>query len=202
MIGRQKQRKFQRVPKRIYKEKSKINTSIKGESHRIPFVTTFNPTLPNIPQVISRNLNILRFSQRCLEAFSSPPRISYRCCKNLRDILVRAKHRSQASTPPPPPRLRELQSIVTEIGARRAPSLQREPHLTLFSLPTNKDAYAITSPALLTNRTETLVTLPGLFQITLPFFPTLWTTQNSFLSNSPPQMTQIEMLFARKEKHF
>ena len=103
MIGRQKQRKFQRVPKRIYKEKSKINTSIKGESHRIPFVTTFNPTLPNIPQVISRNLNILRFSQRCLEAFSSPPRISYRCCKNLRDILVRAKHRSQASTPPPPP---------------------------------------------------------------------------------------------------
>ena len=73
-----------------------LETSIKKESHRIPFVITFNPTLPNIPQVISSNLNILRSSQRCLEAFSPPPRISYRRCKNLRDILVRAKHRRQA----------------------------------------------------------------------------------------------------------
>ena len=56
--------------------------------------------LPNIPQVISSNLNILRSSQWCLEAISSPPRISYRRCKNLRDKLLRAKHRRQV--PPPP----------------------------------------------------------------------------------------------------
>ena len=67
-----------------------LETSIKKESHRIPFVITFNPALSNIPQVISSNLNILRSSQRCLEAFSSPPHLSYRRCKNLRDILVRA----------------------------------------------------------------------------------------------------------------
>ena len=42
---------------------------------------------------------ILRSSQRCLEAFPSPPRISYRRCKNLRDILIRAKHRRQALPP-------------------------------------------------------------------------------------------------------
>ena len=39
------------------------------------------------------------------------------------------------------------------LGSRRIrisrEKLQREPHLTLFSLPTNKDAYDITSPALL-----------------------------------------------------
>ena len=55
--------------------------------------------------------------------------------------------------PSPHPRgLREL-SVVTEMGAaRHVLSLQREPHLSLFSLPTNKDdkdAYDITSPALL-----------------------------------------------------
>ena len=70
--------------------------SVSKESHRIPFVITFNPAWRKIPQVISSNLNILRSSQRCLEAFSSLPRISYRRCKNLRDILVRAKHRRQA----------------------------------------------------------------------------------------------------------
>ena len=120
---------------------SAFETSIQKES-LISFVISFNPGLPIIPQVISSNLNILRSSQRCLTAFSSPPRISHRRCKNVRDILVRAKHRRQV-----PPGLREL-SVVTEIGARRALLLQREPHLTLFSLqvPTNKDTYDITSP--------------------------------------------------------
>ena len=60
--------------------------------------------------------------------------------QKLRDILVRAKHCRQAPQPQEP-------SVVTEIGARHILSLQREPHLTLFSLPKNKDAYDITSPA-------------------------------------------------------
>ena len=88
---------------------------------------TFNPTLPNIRQVISSNLNILRSSQ----AFSSPPCISYRRRKNLRDT-------SQVTPPPAKKTLLEL-SVVTEIGPRHVFSLQREPCLTLFSLPTNKD---------------------------------------------------------------
>ena len=74
-----------------------LKTSTKKESNRIPFVVTFNPALPNIRQVISSNLNILRSSQRCPAAFPSPPLISYRRCSNLSDILVRAKHRR----PPP-----------------------------------------------------------------------------------------------------
>ena len=70
-----------------------LKTSTKKESNRIPFVVTFNPALPNIRQVISSNLNILRSSQCCQAAFPSTPLISYRRCNNLRDILVRAKHR-------------------------------------------------------------------------------------------------------------
>ena len=76
-----------------------LETSTKKEPNRIPFVVTFNPALPNIRKVISSNLNILRSSQRCQAAFPSPPLISYHRCDNLRDILVRAKHRR----PPPPP---------------------------------------------------------------------------------------------------
>ena len=74
-----------------------LKTSTKKESNRIPFVVTFKPALPNIRQVISSNLDILRASQRCQAAFHSPPLILYRRCNNLRDILVRAKHRR----PPP-----------------------------------------------------------------------------------------------------
>ena len=70
-----------------------LKTSTKKESNRIPFVVTFNPALPNIRQVISSNLNILRSSQRCQAAFPSPPLISYRRCNNVLDILVMAKHR-------------------------------------------------------------------------------------------------------------
>ena len=129
------------------------------------------------------------------------------------------KHRRQA------PWLRAL-SAVTVIGARRVLSLQREPHLALFlSLSTNKDVYYFTSPALLpisfmwysaTNATfntgetkrhltdrdapsQQHIDQPPQFQITLPFLPILWTTWNSFLSNSSPQRGT---LFARQEKHF
>ena len=74
-----------------------LETSMKNQSNRIPFVVTFNPALPNIRRIIFNNLNILRSSQRCKAAFPSPPLISYRRCSNLRDILVRATHHR----PPP-----------------------------------------------------------------------------------------------------
>ena len=117
-----------------------LETSIKKESHRIPFVITFNPALPNISQVISSNLNILCSSLRCLEAFPSPPRISYRRCENLRDILVRAKHRRQAP----------LASVAFRCHRKRCKTCPFiSEGTTLFSLPTNKDAHDITSPAIL-----------------------------------------------------
>ena len=122
-----------------------LKTSTKKESNRIPFVVTLNPALPNLRQVISSNLNILRSSQRCQTAFPSPPLISYRRCNNLRDILVRAKHRRP---PPPPPWHRDL-SVVTKKGVKRAVLLKKKPRLTLSSLLTSKKVYGITSPALL-----------------------------------------------------
>ena len=71
-----------------------------GKRATLPFAVTFNPALPNIRQVISSNLNILRSSQRCQAAFPSPPLISYRRCNNPRDIPVRAKHRRPLPSAP------------------------------------------------------------------------------------------------------
>ena len=54
-------------------------------SHINPIIGTLNPaksTLSNMRQVISRNINILRSSQRCLAA--------YHRCKTPRDKLVGA----------------------------------------------------------------------------------------------------------------
>ena len=77
-----------------------LETSIRQESDRVAFVVTFNPALPKINHIFSGNLNILHFSQRCKEALTSPPLISYRRCNNLRDILVRAKHSGPPSKTP------------------------------------------------------------------------------------------------------
>ena len=95
-------------------------TSTKKESDIIPFEITLNPEVPNISQVISSNLNILRSFRRCLKAFSSPARLSYRRCKTLQDILVRAKHGRKA---PPHPRASGAFRCHRD-GTRRFLSLQ------------------------------------------------------------------------------
>ena len=74
-----------------------LKTFTRQESDRVRFVVTSNPALPNINDIISGNLNILHSSQRCKEELPSHPLISYRRCNNLRENLVRAKHRR----PPP-----------------------------------------------------------------------------------------------------
>ena len=74
-----------------------LETSMKNQSNRIPFVVTFNQALPNIRRIIFNRQSQLRSSQRCKAAFHSPLLISYRRCSNLRDILVRATHHR----PPP-----------------------------------------------------------------------------------------------------
>ena len=116
-----------------------LETSTRRESDRVAFVVTFSPALPNINHIISGILNILHSSQRCKEALPSAPLISYRRCNNLRENLVRAKHRR------PPPKHLELSAVI-EVGVRRVLLLQREPRLTPSSLPTNNDASDTTTP--------------------------------------------------------
>ena len=58
---------------------------------RIPFITTFHPGLPNIPQILRKYFPILHSSKRCSSAIPECPMVAFRRPKNLRDILVKAK---------------------------------------------------------------------------------------------------------------
>ena len=55
------------------------------------FVTTYNPSLPNLNNVIKKYYPILTATERCQEAFKDIPLLAYRRPKNLRDFLVKAK---------------------------------------------------------------------------------------------------------------
>ncbi|EDO36531.1 predicted protein [Nematostella vectensis] len=79
------------------------NNNNHKNSRRIPFVTTYNPTLPNINNIIRRNYNLLLSSKRCHKVFTEPPLVAFRRSPNLRDILVKAKLPSDRSPTNQPP---------------------------------------------------------------------------------------------------
>ena len=58
---------------------------------RIPFITTFNPSLPHISHIIKKHFNLLLSSNRCKSVFQHPPVVAFRRSPNLRDLLVTAK---------------------------------------------------------------------------------------------------------------
>ena len=53
----------------------------------IPLTTTFNPTLPEIINILTSNWNILQIIPEVKECFSEPPIISYRRSKTVRDMI-------------------------------------------------------------------------------------------------------------------
>ena len=58
---------------------------------RIPFITTFNPSLPRISHVIKKHFNLLPSSNRCKSVFQHPPVVAFWRSPNLCDLLVTAK---------------------------------------------------------------------------------------------------------------
>ena len=63
---------------------------------RIPFILTFNPSLPRISK---KHYNLLLSSERCKKAFKHLPVVAFRRCPNLRDLLVSAKLPSNSTNP-------------------------------------------------------------------------------------------------------
>ena len=74
------------IPRQLTLQTKDIN-----KPKRIPFITTFNPSLPHISHIIKKHFNLLLSSNRCKSVFQHPPVVAFRRSPNLRDLLVTAK---------------------------------------------------------------------------------------------------------------
>ena len=57
------------------------------DKKRIPFITTYNKTLPNVKQIIKKHLHLLQTNSNLRTAFEQEPLIAYRRSKNLGDLI-------------------------------------------------------------------------------------------------------------------
>ena len=64
----------------------KYNTR-KQNTDRVPLVVTYSYGLPNIHNILSKNLKILHQSERMKEVFKNVPLVSYKRDKNIKDIF-------------------------------------------------------------------------------------------------------------------
>ena len=74
------------IPRQLTLQTKDIN-----KPKRIPFITTFNPSLPHISHMIKKHFNLLLSSNRCKSVFQHLPVVAFRRSPNLRDLLVTAK---------------------------------------------------------------------------------------------------------------
>ena len=65
------------------------NTRVRKEI--LPFVTQFNPSVPNLKQILMEKWHLIELQPKLKEMFREPPIISYKRGSSLRDILVKAK---------------------------------------------------------------------------------------------------------------
>ena len=70
---------------------SENRTDTQGRRERVPLVATYHPALNSLGKVARRLHPMLTDSEEHREVFPEPPLIAFRRCKNLKDILVRAR---------------------------------------------------------------------------------------------------------------
>ena len=61
------------------------------QSGLMPFVTQYNPSVPNLKNILMSKWHLIENRPLLREIYREPPFISYRKGKSLKDILVRAK---------------------------------------------------------------------------------------------------------------
>ena len=64
-----------------------LQPSVRKRSKRIPFVVTFNRTLPPIGKILNRHWHILKLNKHLKHLFQQSPVIIFRRCKNIRDVI-------------------------------------------------------------------------------------------------------------------
>ena len=63
----------------------------KNKQEILPFVTQYEPSVPNIKKILIKNWHIIQNQPRLREIFKEPPITSFRKGKSLKVMLVRAK---------------------------------------------------------------------------------------------------------------
>ena len=71
--------------KQVLQQKRKENKRI------LPFVTQFQPSVPNLKQILMSKWDLITNQPLLKEIFEESPYISYKKERSLQDILVRAK---------------------------------------------------------------------------------------------------------------
>ena len=81
-------------------DNSGSKTKDQGRGERVPFVLTYHPALNGLGKAAGKLWSILSHSEEHRKVFPGPPIIAFRRCKNLMDILVRARlsNRGQGGT--------------------------------------------------------------------------------------------------------
>ena len=78
-------------PLRINKVKVKSKKDEKVKNGLMPFVTQYNPSVPNLKNILMSKWHLIENQPMLREIYREPPLISYRRGKSLKDTLVRAK---------------------------------------------------------------------------------------------------------------
>jgi hypothetical protein len=72
-----------------------LQYNTRKQNNRIPLVITYSKALPNIHDILRKNMKILNQSDKMKKVFNQPPIVSFRRDKNIKDILVHRKHNLQ-----------------------------------------------------------------------------------------------------------
>ena len=109
------------------------------------FVTTYNPSLSNLNNVIKKYYPILPATKRCQEAFKDTPLLAYKRPKNLRDFFVKAKLKQSPPNNANPPK--KLHAAMMAVAVPVSSSLMAH-HLILSTILVNKEKSYKIYPAL------------------------------------------------------
>ena len=75
--------------------KNLLQYNTKKQNNHVPLVITYSKALPNIHEILKKNMKILYNSEKMKRIFDEPPIVSYKRDKNIKDILVYCKHNLQ-----------------------------------------------------------------------------------------------------------
>ena len=71
--------------------KSALNEKTKARKEILPFVTQYDPRVPNLKQILMDKWHLIESQPLLRQIYKEPPLISYKRGKSLKDILVRTK---------------------------------------------------------------------------------------------------------------